>query len=220
MVYSLGKMSPYDTDPRHEVVDGEAWAKVEFLHPEKVDRIARARRYSLMRYGYPVVPDSAPKTMLWASKRLPPPDYAFGNNEIMLVSGRFRDLVERFEPGVHQFLPVNMVHKKGEAPFDTFYWFVCCQLIDSLDPVRTTLDWRGDNYDERMEDGFRRGNWSFNQKVSPRQIPVFSLAAIGDRHLWREPYYTRDYVNASNAFGETLLAQGLTGFGLMHYEQV
>lgn len=90
MVYSLGKKSPYDTDPRHEVIDSvTAWAKVEFLHPDKVDQIARARRYSLMRYGYPVVPDSAPKTVLWASSRLSPPDYAFGNNEIMLVSGRF-----------------------------------------------------------------------------------------------------------------------------------
>jgi hypothetical protein len=111
MVYSLGKKSPYVTDPRHEVIGGDAeWAKVEFLHPDKVDRIARARRYPLMGYGYPVVPHSAPTMVRWSSSRLPPPDYALGNNEIMLVSGRFRDWVERFESGVHQFLPVNMVH--------------------------------------------------------------------------------------------------------------
>jgi hypothetical protein len=220
MVYSLGAQSPYKTDPRHEVIDKDAWARVEFLHPEQVDRVARARRYSLMRYGYPVVPDSAPKTMLWSSNRLLPPDYAFGNNEIMLVSPRFRDLVERFESGVHQFLPVNMVHRKGEAPFNTFYWFVCCQLIDSIDPNHTTLTWTGNDYEERMDDGFRRGSWRFDHDVSPPPVAVFSTAAIGNRHLWRDPNYTRNYVNASDAFGEALLAEGLTGFGLKRYQQI
>ncbi len=168
MVYSLGKKSPYDTDPRNEVIDGFAeWAKVEFLDPDKVDRIARARRYPLMRYGYPVVPHSAPKTVRWSSSRLAPPDYAFGNNVIMLVSRRFRDLVERFEPAVHQFLSVDTVYKKGEAPFDTFYWFVCCQLTDSIDPVLTTLAWDGDDYEERMEDSFRRGFWRYDDNISP-----------------------------------------------------
>ncbi|MBB5697795.1 imm11 family protein [Sphingomonas yantingensis] len=214
MVYSLGKKSPYDTDPRHEVVDGEAWAKVEFLRPDRVDRIARARRYPLMRYGYPVVPDSAPKTVLWSSRRLPPPDYAFGNNEIMLVSGRFRDLVERFEPDVHQFLPVDMVHKKGEAPFDTFYWFVCCQLIDSIDPDRTTLAWDGDDYEEHMDDGFRRGFWRYDHNVSPPPVPAYSLAAIGDRHLWRDPYWAREVVRSSNVFGEAMIEAELTGFAI------
>jgi hypothetical protein len=221
MVYSLGAKSPYVTDPKHEVIGGEAeWAKLEFLYPDKVDRLATIPGRPLMGQGYPVVPDSAPKTVLWASSRLLPPDYAFGNNSIMLVSGRFRDLVERFEGGVHQFLPVAMVHKKGEVPFDTFYWFVCCQLIDSIDPQHTTLRWSGKDYEQRLDDGLRRGGWRYDHDVSPPQVPVFSLATIADRHLWRDPYYTRDYVNVSDAFGEALLAQGLTGFGLMHYQQV
>lgn len=220
MVYSLGKESPYDTDPRHEVIDGEAWAGVRFLHPDKVDRRANIPGEPLMGRGYPIVSDSAPKKVLWSSKRLPPPDYAFGNNAIMRVSRRFYDLVERFEPGLHQFIAVDMVHKKGEPPFDTFYWFVCCQLIDSLDPTRTTLTWKGFDYEERMEDGFRRGFWYYDHDVKPPQISVFSLSAIGSRHIWRDPYHFRNYVHCSDAFGEALLEAGLTGFGLMKYQQV
>jgi hypothetical protein len=220
MVYSLGKKSPYETAPRHEVIDGEAWATVRFLYPDQVDRRATIPSRPLMGQGYRIVPDSAPKTMLWSSTRLTPPDYAFGNNSVMLVSGRFRDLVERFEPAVHQFLPVAMVHKKGEAPFDTFYWFICCQLVDSIDPKNTTLVWDGSDYEARLDDGLRRGFWRYDHEVIPPPIPVFSLSAIGKKHLWRDPYRSREYVHCSDTFGEALLGEKLTGFGLMHFQQI
>lgn len=61
MVYSLGKESPYDTDPRHEVIDGEAWAGVRFLHPDRVDLRATIPGEPVMGQGYPIAPDSAPK---------------------------------------------------------------------------------------------------------------------------------------------------------------
>ena len=112
MVYSLGKRSIYDTSPRHEVIDGEAWAGVRFLHPDRVDLRATIPGRPVMGQGYPIVPDSTPKKMLWSSTNLPPPDYAFGNNSVMLVSKRFRDLVELFESNQHQFLPVDIFHKK------------------------------------------------------------------------------------------------------------
>ena len=98
----------------------------------------------------------------------------------MLVSRRFHDIVERFEPSVHQFLPVQMYFNRNDAdPFGTFYWFVCCTLIDSLDPHHTTIPFRG-FYDERMEDGLRRGRWHIDAEADPPQKAVFSLKAIGN----------------------------------------
>lgn len=222
MVYSIGKVSVYETEPDNEVVGTRegVWDKVEYLHPDSVDKIARARRRSLMSYGYPVVPETAPKAVLWKSKTKLPPDYAFGNNEIMLVSVRFRDLVERFEPGIHQFLPVEMYFsKKDEKPFDTFYWFVCCQLIDSLDPEHTTIPWDGE-YEARREDGRRWGSWQIDAEAQPPQKAVFSLKAIGDRHLWRDPYFGRGTVNCSNAFGDAVKFTKLNGFALSKDEQI
>lgn len=223
MVYSLGKVSVYETAPDIETVGGnEAWGKVEYLHPDAVDRHAKGEENHSRRLGngYPIAPETAPKAMIWKSKSKLPPDYAFGNNEIMLVSGRFRDLVERFEPNVHQFLPVAMYFSRNDPePFDTFYWFVCCTLIDSLDPDNTTIPFRG-FYDERMEDGLRRGRWHIDAEADPPQKAVFSLAAIGDHHLWRDPHWSRGMVYCSDAFGEALNAQGLSGFGTSQREQI
>lgn len=224
MVYSIGKVSVYETEPDNTVVgtqDG-VWDKVEYLNPDSVDRHAKGEENHSRRlgYGYPIAPETAPKAVLWKSKTKLPPDYAFGNNEIMLVSAKFRDLVERFEPGVHQFLPVGMYFsKQDKKPFDTFYWFVCCQLIDSLDADHTTIPWRG-FYDERMEDALRRGRWHINAEAQPRQKDVFSLKAIGSRHLWRDPYWARDMVRCSNEFGEALQTAALTGFGISQREQI
>ena len=222
MVYSIGRTGVYEIEPDSHVRGrDEVWGKVEFLHPDKVDRHAWARDHVLTTYGYPLVVDSLPKGFVWKSKAKLPPDYAFGNNRVMLVSARFRDLVERFEPGAHQFAPVSMYHSNAEAePFDEFYWFICCNLIDSLDPAKTTFNWRG-FYDERMEDGLRRGRWHFDVADEPSQTAVFDLNATGDRHLWRDPYLNaRTTVYCSDAFGEALMAAELTGFGLLHYEQV
>lgn len=220
MVYSIGRKSPYDTDPVNEVIGGgAAWANLQFQNPETVDRLAKIPGRMPLGQGYPIAADSGPRSFLWKSTSKSPPDYAFGNNSVMLVSLQFRDLVEQYEPGVHQFLPVEMYNSKAATEaFDRFYWFVCCTLIDSLDPEHTTLTWRGE-YDVRIEHGLRRGFWKLDHDASPPQRPVYSLNAIGSRHLWRDPYYNRDYVKCSDTFGNALIDAGLTGFGLLHYEQ-
>lgn len=144
MVYSIGKKSVFETDPDNDVIGGgEVWAELRYLHPETVDRLAKLPGRLPLGQGYPLVADSAPKAMLWRSKSKLPPDYASGNNSAMLVSSRFRDLVEQLEPGVHQFLPVDMYNSRGATePFDRFFWFVVCTLIDSLDPEHATLTWK------------------------------------------------------------------------------
>ena len=220
MVYSIGRKSPFKgAEPKSEVIGD--WDVVEFRDPTEVDIIAKAKLNPAMSYGYAVAPESAPHAVIWQSRRQLPLDYALGNNKIVLVSKRFREMVEGFEPGVHQFLPVAILHSKNDSePFDTFYWFVCCALIDSLDPEQTTLTWRG-FYDECMEDGLRRGEWYFDQSVEPKPKPVFDLQAIGGHHLWRDPYINgRTMVHCSAEFGEELIEAGLTGFALNPKEQV
>lgn len=225
MVYSIGKVSVYETEPDNTVVgtqDG-VWDKVEYLNPDEVDRPAASPLFQTERFGqgYAIAPETAPKAVLWKSKTKLPPDYAFGNNSIMLVSAKFRDLVERFEPSVHQFLPVEMYFsKKDNQPFDTFYWFICCQLIDSLDPEHTTIPWQGKGYDVRREDGRRWGSWQIDADAQPPQKAVFSLKAIGDHHLWRDPYWSRGMVRCSNEFCDAIYAGGLTGFGMSQREQI
>lgn len=223
MVYSIGRKSPYDTDPANEVIGGEAaWASLQFQNPETVDRLAKIPGRMPLGQGYPVAADSAPKSFLWKSTSKRPPDYATGNNSVMLVSSRFRDLVEQFEPGLHQFLPVDMYSSKiAPEPFDRFYWFVCCTLTDSLDPSHTTIPWGPPNGDyHTIRDGLRLGSWRFDPSATPAQKPVYSLQAIRDRHLWRDPYWGREVVHCSDAFAEAVIAADLKGFSLHHHDQV
>jgi hypothetical protein len=223
MVYSLGRKSPHDTDPVNEVIGGEAvWADLRFQDPESVDRLAKIPGRVPLGQGYAVACDSAPKSFLWKSTSKAPPDYAFGNNSVMLVSSRFRNLVETFEPNLHQFLAVSMHDSKtSPEPFDEFYWFVCCNLIDSLDPEHTTITWGPPNGDyNAIKDGLRLGSWRFDPSITPAQKPVFSLQAIGKRVLWRDPYWGREIVHCSDEFGEAMIAANLTGFGLHRWEQI
>lgn len=223
MVYSIGRKRVFDVEPDNEVMEGDtAWANLQFLDPEAADRLAKIPGRNPLGQGYPVVPHSAPKSYLWKSTSKRPPDYAAGNNSVILVSSRFRDLAEQFEPGKHQFLPVDMYSSKTAAePFDRFYWFVCCTLIDSLDPKHTTIPWGPPNGDyNTIRDGLRLGSWRIDPSATPPQKPIYSLRAIGSRHLWRDPYWGREVVHCSNEFGEAMIVAELTGFGLHRHEEV
>lgn len=53
-----------------------------------------------------------------------------------LVNSRLKQLIEEFEPGVHQFVPTQIVHQDG-SPYSDQYWnFICCSLIDAVSPDR------------------------------------------------------------------------------------
>ena len=51
---------------------------------------------------------------------------------------RFREIVETFEPGVHQFLPVTYVDRSGKTLAQRHY-FVACNRLDSVDRAQTTM---------------------------------------------------------------------------------
>ena len=48
------------------------------------------------------------------------------------VNGRFRDLVEEFEPGVHQFIPISLKRKDGTPIEGEYFIFNCCQLLGAV----------------------------------------------------------------------------------------
>jgi hypothetical protein len=55
---------------------------------------------------------------------------------MIVVSGRFREIVDQFEPGVHQFLPVRYVE---QANVLAERYFITCNRLDSVDRIRTTM---------------------------------------------------------------------------------
>lgn len=125
-------------------------------------------------------------------------------------SAAFRAEVERLEPGVHQFFPINITRPRSKKPVlrrdgqevgpGDFYLFNCMQLLDAVLPDLST--------------GVQRrpsGLLSFH--VWSADICV-SRAAIAGRHLWHGDFDGRG--KGQSFISDELLAgfrrAGLKGF--------
>ncbi|WP_150526133.1 imm11 family protein [Roseibium sediminis] len=114
------------------------------------------------------------------------------------VSENFREVVERLEPGVHQFVPVEFVWKDGTHAANR-YWYFPCNRLDSVDREKTT---------EELEAGIM---WM------PSKNPgfVFSRSQIGDCHLWRDKFMPSSYGPfISNALYKAFVEAGIEGMGV------
>ena len=137
-------------------------------------------------------------------KQLPPDLFAKGYK---VVSERFREVVERIEPGVHQFEPIRVVRKSGEE-IGTWYWLFCCNWLDSLSRAETTLP-------PIVVNGEMRG---WRETVRGAQM-VFSRPRIGGRHMWIDKFIGLPNVYVSGTLKEAISAAGLEGVTWRHYPE-
>ena len=186
--------------PRISLIGPEKTFTAAFLDPASVDRASKISP-SPMAEGYPVDPATVPKAILWESKRPHLPDLGKLHG-IDLVSDRVRDLIEGFEPGVHQFLPVDFFRRKEKEPFARAYWLVVCRRIDSADPTHTT------------HPRHPTGIW----RPKPDGLFVFNLAAIGSAHLWYDPDAL--CIFCSKALGDAFVEAKVKDLRLRPYEAI
>jgi hypothetical protein len=154
-----------------------------------------------MEEGYPVDPLAVPTSVCWESKNKKLPD-AVKCRGVDVVSEAVREVIERFEPGLHQFLPVDVHRPQEKEPFEHRYWMVVCRRIDSADAVHTT----NTRYPSRV---WQRGSGKF----------VFSRTAIGEAHLWRDPWIAGSILCSHN-LGDALAAAEVTGLYLEPLEEI
>jgi hypothetical protein len=55
------------------------------------------------------------------------------------VSQSIRDFIETIEPGVHQFIPVEVTLSNGEAPAENYYLINICNLVDAVDQANSKM---------------------------------------------------------------------------------
>jgi hypothetical protein len=79
------------------------------------------------------------------------PDFFAIRHYPRAASQRFRDLVEAIEPGIHQFFPLNLLNKSGEAIDPPYFLFNVTQSYECINPEKSALDWR--EWDGRGADG-------------------------------------------------------------------
>ena len=174
---------------------------IPFLDPASVDQVSR-NSMQPMTEGHPVDPTAVPKRICCrkTAETLPA---SLSCRGVRVVSELMRDIVERHEPGIHQFLPVDFYRPKATEPYARRYWMVVCRRIDSADPVHTTMA------------RYPSGVW---QSTSGGKF-VFSRAAIGSAHLWRDPWIAGSLL-CSQALGDALIAAKLKNLPLDPLEEV
>jgi hypothetical protein len=121
--------------------------------------------------GRLIKPDHVPTKLFWdgpPNRKLP--DAMFGRG-MLKVSDSIKTIIEKFEPGVHQFFPVDVYFKSTKKLARKMFYLNICTRLDSVDRKLTTckLDysmWRPDQGGEL----------------------VFNLDQIGNHHLWHDKH--------------------------------
>ena len=177
--------------------------------PETLDLNVLEREYyskgnGAMQHGYRVNSDKMPKVMLWPGGNNALPEVIMHN--CLAVSPRFRDLVEQFEPGLHQFFPVDVHKDMNNGPVATYYWINVCNRIDSINAEKTTYI--------RKKDYTGKEFWSRTGAPADAKI-VFSKEKTARYHLWVDPNVPAAiHFYISNALAAALASADLLGLSL------
>jgi hypothetical protein len=178
-------------------------------------------------YGYlsgrAVDPALMPTKMRWLGGKVKIPDFTGGR--CVCVSERAKALIERFEPDVHQFIPVDYYYGTSDVK-ERRYFFICCNRIDSLDHPKTTFVLKhivtttgvDVSYWVPIQDLVRNGEQDL---IPPHLTPktnskfVFSLAKIGKMHLWCDKFMMGGGGPwLSDILADAIVEAGLTGIQL------
>jgi hypothetical protein len=130
MTYYLGDKALGHTNLYFDFVDGDM-KKVE-NEDRSIDIGINPPDWSIaMRFGRRVKTEFLPKRIRPTTNQSRMPDFAIAKLA-QICSAKFRHVVETLEPGVHQFVPVQVVRKNGDHIADMF-WFVPCNRLDTLE---------------------------------------------------------------------------------------
>lgn len=193
-------------------------ASLPYADPTSIELRAPEKEHAhSLGHGYPIeLPKSAYKAQ-WLAKEPEHqlPDIASVRGEI-IVSEKFKTLVERLEPGVHQFVPIDISRGPNERPYTRYFALNVYNRIDSTDVASMESEgwfWRPD-YTGARSHWRKKGD-------GPRYPIVFNLNQIAGRHIWVDTYLS-PYGNfyASNAFVETARSEGITGLQLVEHKEV
>ncbi|WP_353682751.1 DUF1629 domain-containing protein [Mesorhizobium sp.] len=128
--------------------------------------------------------------------KIMPADLMMHNS--FFVSGKFREVVEKLEPGLHQFVPVELLWKDGSHAA-SYFWFYPCNRIDGMDREQTTHEFRE-----------KSGLW-MNR---PGGSYVVNLQRVGGRNVWIDPRMSGfDLPFVSETFKLAMSEAGVRGIG-------
>ena len=104
------------------------------------------------------------------------------SDRIIAVDDVLKSVIEKCEPNVHRFYPIEIKMRGGQVYPIAYYTLVICQYMDSFSPERSKKDavekWEG--YDLYNHDDSRVGISGL----------AFKKSIFGESQLWRERRFT------------------------------
>jgi len=219
MVYYLGSTPTLAHYANTKILDGDP-RKIEVADttPDPGFDLNTASTYPANQ-GRPIRTENVPTRIEW-QENAPVAD-VLTEHGMIVVPERFREIVEQFEPGVHQFLPVAYVDRKGNVLAQRYY-FIACNRLDSVDREHTTMVLYKGMWIP-ASDLIRRNRLNeippgFDVEAKP-QI-VFSNAQIGNKHAWSDMFLPLAGPKLSDALAEALILENFTGIAVPKGEVV
>lgn len=202
MTYALYSKALRHTNLHFEYVDGDI-RRVE-NEDQSIDiGINPARPTQMMLFGRRVKTEFLPTRIQPTTNQSRMPDFARAQLA-HVCTAKFRDVVESLEPGLHQFVPVEVVRKNGDHVADMF-WFVVCNRLDTLEldllrpPVSKLGFYSGLSNDPRI---------------------VFNRRKIEPHHVWIDKRVIGGFVWVSDAFHDAAISADLLGLRMPLKETV
>lgn len=138
----------------------------------------------LLFSGFPLDAATIPRALEWQSPRWP---QDFEHTIIVHVSERFRALIEEFDPGLHQFVPFDLIDRRNALIAKRYCW----QVSNRIESV------------------------AFVEQRSAKKL-VFDLAKIGDSHFWIDPKMGQRIMMSDEAMA-MLNENDVSGFKLEYF---
>jgi hypothetical protein len=98
-------------------------------------------------------------------------------NQLVAVDESLKGIIETFDPGVHQFWPIQIKMPKGKDYPTQYYGLRIGRFLESYIPVEGTFSPHHGGGEIYFANGYDK---AAHEKLQ------FSAAAIGQSHLWRE----------------------------------
>jgi len=181
----------------------------EFATPsiEFIDPPGNRPNYGLS-VGFPIDPGSMPsKGRLEEPWRKPIPD-VFRAPGLNAVSQRFRELVEQFEPGMHQFFPLSVQDCDGTPLGEDIFIFNCAVGVDAIIFRNSKPNWFKDDLNPPV----LRAGMGDNFELS--------RPAIGDHHIWCGKTVARNKLFISDAFYTAVTSHQIIGFRAKYRDEL
>jgi hypothetical protein len=152
--------------------------------------------------GLPNETKFLPTKIRWGGRKRELTDLQYARNS-MLARDNFRRVLEELEPGVHQFVPVEIVWNDGSSAGE-FYWFYPCVRLDGMDRNLTTHTLH------------REREWVH----APEGKYVINLNQVAGHHLWFDKRAMWHFPYVSEGFKQAMANAGVKGIGYHECESV